>query len=120
MASQKRDAFSYSYPAVEVSVEAQHPLFAGGGAAPAETRPFLEFSLCLSRACLGKKMIFSIRWRKKDAVSYMRSASSVASVPELVKRTRSAQGTSSYKKTRLFLSALPMFVPSLSWQNDHR
>jgi hypothetical protein len=24
-----------------------------------------EFSLCLSRACLGKMIIFSIKWRKK-------------------------------------------------------
>ena len=29
------------------------------------THFFLSFSLCLSRACLGKKMNFSIEWRKK-------------------------------------------------------
>ena len=28
-------------------------------------RLFLELSLCLSRACLGKKMIFIYKWRKK-------------------------------------------------------
>jgi hypothetical protein len=54
MASQKRDAFSHSYPAVEVSVEAQHPLFAGGGAAPAETRPFLSFPYVCSEPVLVK------------------------------------------------------------------
>jgi len=26
---------------------------------------FLEFSLCLSRACLGKMMLFIYKWRKK-------------------------------------------------------
>jgi uncharacterized membrane protein len=25
---------------------------------------FFEFSLCLSRACVGKMLIFSIKWRK--------------------------------------------------------
>ena len=25
---------------------------------------FFEFSLCLSRACLGKTIIFSIKWRQ--------------------------------------------------------
>eukprot|EP01046_Picozoa_sp_COSAG06_P020890 COSAG06_NODE_1548_length_9130_cov_8.002990_3_plen_81_part_00 len=29
-----------------------------------------------------------------------------------------ARASTAYKKTRLFLS-FPMFVPSLSWQNDH-
>ena len=32
--------------------------------------PF-ELSLCLSRACLGKSIIFSIKWRKRDALSYL-------------------------------------------------
>jgi hypothetical protein len=31
---------------------------------PGKTGPFFEFSLCLFRACLGKMMIFSIKWRK--------------------------------------------------------
>jgi len=30
-----------------------------------KTRLCNEFSLCLSRACLGKMIIFSIKWRKK-------------------------------------------------------
>ena len=29
---------------------------------------FSEFSLCLSRACLGKMMIFGIKWRSKRRV----------------------------------------------------
>jgi hypothetical protein len=28
--------------------------------------PFFEFSLCLSRACLGKMFVFIYKWRKKD------------------------------------------------------
>jgi hypothetical protein len=31
---------------------------------PAETPLFFEFSLCLSRACLGKIIIFIYKWRK--------------------------------------------------------
>ena len=30
---------------------------------------FLEFSLCLSRACLGKMIIRTIKWRRKDMKS---------------------------------------------------
>ena len=30
-------------------------------------RAFLEFSLCLSRACLGEKMTFTFKWLKKRA-----------------------------------------------------
>jgi hypothetical protein len=32
---------------------------------PKETPLFFEFSLCLSRACLGKMMHFMYKWRKK-------------------------------------------------------
>ena len=32
---------------------------------PAETRFLGVFSLCLSRACLGKLIAFSIKWRKR-------------------------------------------------------
>jgi hypothetical protein len=30
-----------------------------------ENGPFLEFSLCLSRACLGKMFVFICKWLKK-------------------------------------------------------
>ena len=46
---------------------------------PGETPLFFEFSLCLSRACLGKMIIFSIKWRKKVAFSY-RWCASLASI----------------------------------------
>jgi hypothetical protein len=35
----------------------------------ARKRPFFEFSLCLSRACLGKKMNFIYKWLKKPVFS---------------------------------------------------
>ena len=34
---------------------------------PAKNESPFEFSLCLSRACLGKMIIFSIKWRKRYA-----------------------------------------------------
>ena len=37
---------------------------------PAETPLFFEFSLCLSRACLGKMMHFMYKWRKKWRFPY--------------------------------------------------
>jgi hypothetical protein len=36
------------------------------------------FPLCLTRACLGKMIIFSIKWRQKDAFSHLRVGSNVA------------------------------------------
>jgi hypothetical protein len=38
--------------------------------------PFCEFSLCLSRACLGKIIIFSIKWHKRYAFFYLASETS--------------------------------------------
>ena len=32
--------------------------------------PFFEFSLCLSRACLGKMFVFIYKWRKKWRFSH--------------------------------------------------
>jgi hypothetical protein len=37
-----------------------------------EKRAYLEFSLCLSRACLGKKMIFMYKWLKKPVFAPFR------------------------------------------------
>eukprot|EP01046_Picozoa_sp_COSAG06_P019227 COSAG06_NODE_1364_length_9696_cov_14.104929_7_plen_92_part_00 len=34
-----------------------------------ENGTFFEFSLCLSRACLGKIIIFIYKWRKKTVLS---------------------------------------------------
>jgi hypothetical protein len=35
-----------------------------GGTIGAQTPSFFEFSLCLSRACLGKMIVFIYKWRK--------------------------------------------------------
>eukprot|EP01046_Picozoa_sp_COSAG06_P028149 COSAG06_NODE_2520_length_6728_cov_2.725449_6_plen_113_part_00 len=35
------------------------------GALQENASPFLSFSLCLSRACLGKMIIFSIKWHRR-------------------------------------------------------
>jgi hypothetical protein len=34
-----------------------------------KTASFFEFSLCLSRACLGKMFVFIYKWRKKTVLS---------------------------------------------------
>jgi hypothetical protein len=36
---------------------------------PSTKRAFFEFSLCLSRACLGKKMTFTYKWLQKPVFS---------------------------------------------------
>jgi hypothetical protein len=44
----------------------KHPKERGERTSPASRkRHFLEFALCLSRACLGKIMHFIYKWRKK-------------------------------------------------------
>jgi hypothetical protein len=64
------------------------------------------FPLCLSQACLGKTIISSIKWRKRDAFSHVPERFECAEVgrcPIL-------------QQNGLFLSAaFPMFVPSLPW-----
>ena len=118
-----------------------------------------EFSLCLSRACLGKMIIFIYKWLKKwrfctipikpVAAGLRRSEkfqklnieqnSSGRVHKEAPVRTRPALGCRALSmrsrlrrghrssresrqlavRRRVFLSAFPTFVPSLSWQNDH-
>jgi hypothetical protein len=39
---------------------------------PKETTQVFEFSLCLSRACLGKTIVFMYKWRKIYAFLYRR------------------------------------------------
>ena len=117
-------------------------------------RSFLEFSLCSSRACVGKMMHFIYKWRQKWSVSLpnppAEKNTAVSSFPSLcpepvmanirlsaqngsknagVFRTSSLPNTEQAiwvakvepeypEKHILFLSAFPMFVPSLSWQNN--
>ena len=44
-------------------------------ACPKANATFFEFFLCLSRACLGKKMILSIKWRKNGFLTVSWSTS---------------------------------------------
>jgi hypothetical protein len=64
---------------------------------PARKRSVFDFSLCLSRACLGKKITFIYQWLKKTVFS-----------PPC-------------KKAAVFQSVFScsvLFVPSLSWHQD--
>ena len=82
-----------------------------------------EFSLCLSRACLGKIMHFIYKWRKKcrfltrapfndqAALSRTRVLAQTTCLCKLVKHS-----THRRLQKRHSFSAFPMFAPSLSWQ----
>eukprot|EP01046_Picozoa_sp_COSAG06_P000243 COSAG06_NODE_7_length_38054_cov_37.302569_5_plen_211_part_00 len=78
---------------------------------PARKRAFFEFSLCLSRACLGKKMTFVYKWRKSP-FSYQ----NVSNPP--VASGNSAAIAVKHNTTPLHFSTFRpyAFVPSLSWQ----
>jgi hypothetical protein len=65
---------------------------------------FGVLSLCLSRACPGKMISFSMKLRKRCVFLPIRSAAAV-------KRSLSGGGGQSTRSA--------MFVPSLSWLNDH-
>ena len=77
----------------------------GGGSAPVapgackKTHLFSQLSLCLSRACLGKIIIFIYKWLRKNVLLPVRRISS-----------------KSPAETCVFFSAFRMFVPSLSRQ----
>ena len=68
----------------------------------------LEFSLSLSRACLGKTIIFGTKWRKKPVFSYL--------VARVITRPQILHQTLTLSKTPFPPQLFPMFVPSLSWQ----
>ena len=59
---------------------------------------FLEFSLCLSRACLGKVIIFLYKWVKNTVFSPASNPSDQLPTAHTARRNR---------KTPLFLSAFP-------------
>ena len=74
--------------------------------------PCFEFlpSLCWSRACLGKMFVFTYKWLKKTVFTHrdhVHLTAHVIRAPEHVVRQP--------EKMVYFLSAFPMFVPSLSW-----
>jgi hypothetical protein len=87
------------------------PNGASGSVVPAYKKtPFVfEFSLCLSRACLGKMMHFTIKMKQKWR--FLTSADQSA-------RQLAAAGKKKKRKQHPFsVSSLPFLsVPSLSWQ----
>ena len=72
--------------------------------------PFFEFSLCLSRACLGKIMHFIYKWLKNGRFPY-----------RVVEEARRAVVVALFAAAEImpaenpFPSTFPTFVPSLSW-----
>jgi hypothetical protein len=98
-------------------------------ALPAKYVSLVEFRLCLSRACLGKMIIFGTKWRKQKGTFFaplkqrpdrgspcgVRGRDPLPPRVLLQKLSLRLQ-----KKTPpLFLSQLfRVFVPSLSWQSD--
>jgi hypothetical protein len=78
------------------------------------TRVCFEFSLCLTRACLGKMII--LRWNGAERRVFLPAASGKArSPPPPSADPRSRR----CRKTPTCFSAFPVFVPSQSWQNGH-
>ena len=76
-------------------------------------RSVFEFSLCLSRACLGKKIIFIYEWLKKTVFLPGRPCARYPGAPE----TPAPFGRKIESQTPLLLVEFPgeTFVPSLSW-----
>ena len=78
-----------------------------------ENGTLFEFSLCLSRACLGKMIVFIYKWYKNGVSDLGRCDQKIS-----FDGRKPRENASSAYKTAPYLSAFPMFVPSLSWQND--
>jgi hypothetical protein len=100
---------------------------------PAKNAFPLNFSLCLSRACLGKIIIFIefvlAKWLpQRRFFAPVKLMLHDASLPLLsgqvncpggpVVLALQNLGLHPIRKRISVLSAFPMFVPSLSWQND--
>ena len=81
-----------------------------------------EFSLCLSQACLGVKIICKYKIAQKDAFSYLmvflaleeREAERIIDPDHVLVLQVVLWPCTKH----LFLRTSPMFVPSLPWQND--
>eukprot|EP01046_Picozoa_sp_COSAG06_P058529 COSAG06_NODE_11790_length_1464_cov_1.509158_2_plen_166_part_00 len=76
---------------------------------PCRKRLFFStpFSLCLSRACLGKRIAFRIKCRPKGACFPHRQSQG--------RLTPSLRSEGFCEQRPFFPSTFPMFVPSLSW-----
>jgi hypothetical protein len=78
-----------------------------------ENASLFEFSLRLSRTCLGEKIAFMHKWRKKTRFPHLLGDGDV-----LRQRHNLARDRAPADKNRRFDSTFLTSVPSLSWQND--
>ena len=89
---------------------------------------FFEFSLCLSRACLGKMIIFKSKRTKSSVFAYHTTSGRDGILGNKLRREEdhraigsdrheghNRQDVPAENDTFLF-STFPVFVPSLSWQ----
>ena len=86
---------------------------------------FLLVYMYVSRACLGKPRSFRVLHHQNvfkliAAVSIFSSLLRLLSFSQAAARATLLKHANDQRceKRHLFLSAFPMFVPSLSWQND--
>ena len=76
-------------------------------------RPFFEFSLCLSRACLGKMIIFIYKWRKRRFPYRLCSRPSPRTPAWYPQRRNRGQPPVLARKTNLKITRnSPLYTPS--------
>jgi hypothetical protein len=80
-----------------------------GGSTPVrKTSSFFEFSLCLSRACLGKMIVFIYKWLQKAVFS-----AGVASGDYTLDNFQQAYGDVEERKVRESLLLVFVLLPEL-------
>jgi hypothetical protein len=83
---------------------------------PAENGIVFEFSLCLSRACLGKIMHFIYKWLKKCRFPHQFVDSDKVCPVPLEELPRLEALVDACRNRKVSFPSFPMFVPTLSWQ----
>jgi uncharacterized membrane protein YgcG len=83
-----------------------------------EKASFSQLCLCLSRACLGKKIVFIYKRHFVRTVPREQRLDWVASTPRRKHVIFELLLPTCRKERSSFSTTFPMFVPSLSWQND--
>jgi hypothetical protein len=95
-------------------IDAPSPIL--GDVEAARKRSVLSATLCLSRACLGKLIIFIYTLQKRDRFHTSGAGSVAACDPSASCRSRTRK--TMCKQTTVFWMMTPYlpFIPSLSWQ----
>jgi hypothetical protein len=75
--------------------------------------------MLLSRACLGKMIISSIKSGEKGAAPLLGSFCRVIDPPDGSERLKRHAIDGTCANETVVLKFRPAFVPSLSWQSDH-